>query len=113
MKRLSTPLFTIAIALFAFVATAQDKGPAFKNAKVSEKYAGTSVVKMSTEPGAVKGPMAKNNRFSDFKEPQAVMTAGADGTQVAQDRKYKVVDLQDSESKITRNVKGPKFKNQR
>ncbi|MBV6643779.1 MAG: hypothetical protein KI791_23875 [Cyclobacteriaceae bacterium] len=110
MKKIITTTLTIAIALFAFNVSAQLKGPAYKNASISEKYQGTSEVKVANEPSAIKGPVAKNNRFAAFEEDKPVVTASADGNTAAK-KNYKVVDLQASETKYDKGLKGPKFKN--
>ena len=111
MKRSIITSLVLAIA-FSFGAMAQ-KGPAYKNAKPSEKYDGTSVVKLRVDPNSVKGHEAKNQRFADFKEPKTVMTASLDSNEIASEKKYKEVDVKSSDSKYTKGLKGPKFKNYR
>tara|TARA_B100000989_G_scaffold225117_1_gene172421 strand:- start:63 stop:410 length:348 start_codon:yes stop_codon:yes gene_type:complete len=113
MKKIATTTLALAITFFAFNAMAQLKGPAYKNASISEKYQGTSEVKVANEPAAIKGPVAKNNRFAAFDEDKAVVvTAAADGNTAAK-KNYKVVDLKSSETKYDKGLKGPKFKNHR
>ncbi len=111
MKKIITTTLTLAIALFALNVSAQLKGPAYKNASISEKYQGTSEVKVANEPSAVKGPVAKNNRFAAFEEDKtSVVTASADSDTAAK-KNYKVVNLQSTETKYDKGLKGPKFKN--
>jgi len=111
MKKIATTTLALAIALFSFNAMAQLKGPAYKNGSISEKYQGTSEVKVAEEPASVKGPVAKNNRFAAFEEDKSVViTASADGKSAAK-KNYKVVNLKSSETKYDKGLKGPKFKN--
>ncbi len=113
MKRSIITTLAIAIAFLSFNAMAQLKGPAYKNAKASEKYQGTSEVQVAKDPTALKGPEAKNNRFDAFKEAKPVMTASVDSNTAAPEKKYKVVDLKAKETKHTKGLKGPRFKNYR
>ncbi|MEQ8338103.1 MAG: hypothetical protein RIA62_12195 [Cyclobacteriaceae bacterium] len=112
MKKIATTTLALTITFFAFNAMAQLKGPAYKNASISEKYQGTSEVKVANEPSAVKGPVAKNNRFAAFESETPVVTASADSNTAAK-KNYKVVNLKSAETKYDKGLKGPKFKNHR
>ncbi len=111
MKRIATTTLALAITLFSFNVMAQLKGPAYKNGSISEKYQGTSEVKVANEPASVKGPVAKNNRFAAFENDKSVVTASLDSNTTAPEKKYKVVNLKSTKTKYDKGLKGPKFKN--
>lgn len=107
---------TLALAvgiLLSLGTTAQSKkkGPAYKNASISEKYQGTSQVIVRTDPTELQGPKAKNHKPSDNDYSGVVYTASLSDSNYTADKKFKVIDLKSSKTKYDKGLKGPRFKN--
>ncbi len=115
MNRLAKITLASAILLVSFGMNAQSlKGPAYKNGSISEKYQGNSKVAVRVDPTAVKGPEAKNHRHIKSQSEKVILTASLKDTNyVADPKHYKVVDLKAKETKHSKGLKGPKFKNYR
>lgn len=93
----------VALVLIVFVAVAFSveaqtpnlKGPRYKNAKPSEKYAGNRILLVKTDPGDLKGPEAKNDRRGKANRLEKKV--------------YAEVDPEGG--KNTKDLKGPRYKN--
>lgn len=94
MKRILTiaTVFSIGLSLPALAQEKPPKGPAYKNAHTSEKYAATGQLSVRDEDAKqMKGPRAKNQR------------PGASQAEV--------IDLDKLTGKNTKGLKGPAYKN--
>jgi hypothetical protein len=123
----------IAIAALSFVvvfsgfAQSNDlKGPKYKNAKISEKYDGNSSILINENPNQFKGPERKNFKPNDYQVeiidmqeiqlPNIDIVASTDSKMYTSEDEnekiiYRRVETKDMESKNTKGLKGPAYKN--
>ena len=113
--------------VFAGLAQSKSKGPAYKNAKASEKHAGTSTVLIKEDPKQFTGPELKNLKRKNYEieilEPNAPLNskdlvAAKDSTlYTLGDNKEKIifrrVETSDMKGKNSLKLKGPAYKNQK
>lgn len=120
-------LFTVLALGVVFAGLAQNKkGPAYKNAKASEKYAGTSTVLINENPSQFQGPEFKNfdrNKYEiviidseNSNQPDENLVASIDSVIYSADGKkekiiYRKLDTEDLKGKNTLGLKGPAYKN--
>ena len=111
--------------VFAGLAQNKSKGPAYKNAKASEKHAGTSTVLVKEDPKQFQGPEFKNLNKRQYEieilEPLAPinsndLVASVDSTLYTLDDNkekiiYRRVETKNMKGKNTLKLKGPAYKN--
>ena len=125
-KSLAIAALSLAV-VFAGLAQNNLKGPKYKNAKVSEKFKGTSTVLIKEDPRQFQGPTYKNLDKGDYeieiidgnKTPQKsdadlivssknVIYTTDEGTEKII---YRRVETKDMKGKNTKGLKGPAYKN--
>ena len=114
-----------------FSQTKTKKGPAYKNAKVENKYSGSKSILVKQDPNQFKGPEYKNfdrkNYEIEIVRPEklegpkgefvaasnkALYTSKTEESNTAKERIiYRRVDTKDMKGKNTLKLKGPAYKN--
>jgi len=127
MKQLiAIATLSLVVIFSGYAQTKNLKGPKYKNAKISEKYAGNDALLTNENPNQFKGPERKNFKATDYQMevidvqeiqlPNIDIVASSDNKlYTTEDDKetiiFKRVKTKDMKGKNTKGLKGPAYKN--
>ena len=126
-KSILIAVLSIVVIFSGLAQTNGLKGPAYKNAKVSEKYDGNSTLLIKVNPRQFQGPQYKNfnkndyeieiiDSNSDLQKPDSDLIVSSKNVIYTTDKGtekiiYRRVHTKDMKGKNLKGLKGPAYKN--